>query len=191
MKIRGTDRQKNEVKLEMTPMIDVVFQLLVFFIFTFKITAEEGDFSIIMPAAAAMPTMTTDVLEDLLVVRLTSGEDRYVDSIHVSFGTEERTFAGVSSPNADERQPAFNSLHNFVLGVVGQGSADPAAAPAIEAELEIDYDLRYEDAIAAIEAISGYRRDDGQIITLIEKIRFRNPGEATGEAGDAGGAGGE
>ena len=30
--------------LEMTPMIDIVFQLLVFFIMTFKIVSQEGDF---------------------------------------------------------------------------------------------------------------------------------------------------
>ena len=30
--------------LNMTPMIDIVFQLLSFFIFTLKITTQEGDF---------------------------------------------------------------------------------------------------------------------------------------------------
>ncbi len=33
----------------MTPMIDVVFQLLIFFMLTLKIIAPEGDFNINMP----------------------------------------------------------------------------------------------------------------------------------------------
>ena len=36
-------------KVDMTPMIDVVFLLLSFFIMTFKIIAPEGDFNIRMP----------------------------------------------------------------------------------------------------------------------------------------------
>ncbi len=35
----------------MTPMIDIVFLLLVFFLFSFKIVVQEGDFNIRMPVA--------------------------------------------------------------------------------------------------------------------------------------------
>ena len=52
MKIRNTDGKGEKIELQMTPMIDIVFQLLVFFIMTFKIVAMEGDFNIRMPAAA-------------------------------------------------------------------------------------------------------------------------------------------
>ena len=41
---RRDDEKKSQ--LLMTPMIDIVFQLLIFFIMTFKITAPEGDFYI-------------------------------------------------------------------------------------------------------------------------------------------------
>ncbi len=175
MKIRGYDKKYDEIKLQMTPMIDIVFQLLVFFIMTYKVTAMEGDYNIIMPAAASEPTMTEEILDDVIQVKLTAGDDRYLASIQVTLGAREETFAGVSSPDKAARQPAFDGLHNFVLGVVG-GNKDPATASEIEAEIEIDYDLRYEDAISAIEAVSGYKRDDGQIVKLIEKIKFRNPG---------------
>ena len=43
--------------MDMTPMIDIVFQLLIFFIMTFKIVAQEGDFNIKMPLAAASEVM--------------------------------------------------------------------------------------------------------------------------------------
>ena len=42
----------DKIPLDMTPMIDVVFQLLTFFCMTLKIAAMEGDFNIKMPLAA-------------------------------------------------------------------------------------------------------------------------------------------
>lgn len=51
MKIKS--RAATKVELMMTPMIDIVFQLLIFFIMSFKIAAQEGDFNIKMPLAAS------------------------------------------------------------------------------------------------------------------------------------------
>ena len=48
----------DKVSVDMTPMIDVVFQLMSFFMCTLKVVAPEGDFDIRMPlgvAAAATP----------------------------------------------------------------------------------------------------------------------------------------
>ena len=38
--------EPEEIKINMTAMIDIVFQLLVVFIMTFKVVAMEGDFNI-------------------------------------------------------------------------------------------------------------------------------------------------
>ena len=52
MKIRNTNKSTGKIELQMTPMIDIVFQLLVFFIMSFKIASVEGDFNIKMPLGA-------------------------------------------------------------------------------------------------------------------------------------------
>jgi biopolymer transport protein ExbD len=52
MKVRNSGGKNEKVEIPMTPMIDIVFQLLVFFIMTFKIVSQEGDFNIKMPLAA-------------------------------------------------------------------------------------------------------------------------------------------
>ena len=53
MKIRHrSDMAEEKIELQMTPMIDIVFQLLIFFIFSLRISAQEGDFNISMPLAA-------------------------------------------------------------------------------------------------------------------------------------------
>ena len=53
MKIRHIGTTDEKIELQMTPMIDIVFQLLIFFIMTFKIVAQEGDFNIKMPLASS------------------------------------------------------------------------------------------------------------------------------------------
>ncbi len=61
MRIRKTGSGLGDkIELQMTPMIDVVFQLLIFFMFTFKIATQEGDFNVKMPIAggAAMNAET-------------------------------------------------------------------------------------------------------------------------------------
>src|SRR5688572_7835031 len=69
---RGED---TKINIDMTPMIDIVFQLLSFFIFTLKITAQEGDFMIKMPLAAPQAA-TTDIDQvPPIKVRLVAGVD--------------------------------------------------------------------------------------------------------------------
>jgi len=45
-----------KINVPMAPMIDVVFQLLIFFMLTLKIVAPEGDFDINMPMGAGAPS---------------------------------------------------------------------------------------------------------------------------------------
>ena len=48
---RSSGGMPDKVDIQMTPMIDIVFQLLIFFLFSFRIVAVEGDFNIRMPLA--------------------------------------------------------------------------------------------------------------------------------------------
>lgn len=191
MKIRGYDKANEEIKLEMTPMIDIVFQLLVFFIMTYKVTAMEGDYNIRMPSPGAQETMQDELLEEILQVRLVANsENRFLDRIEVTYGPDQQTWRRdvypvrredpkVKLTKAQEQQnresrAVFNSLNQFVINVVGGGSDDPGSASELEAEIEADTNLRYEDTVYAIEAISGYKDDNKKIIKLIEKIKFRD-----------------
>jgi biopolymer transport protein ExbD len=155
MKIRHTDHRE-EVKLQMTPMIDIVFQLMVFFVFTFKIVAPEGDFNVRMPAqsgVAAMPSETP-----LLKVRLRAGPDRNLVGVELG---------DVAITGADP----FGQLQARIRSMVDD-SAGPGAAEQ-EVEIESDFDLRYKYAMAAMTAITGYIDPaTGEQHKLIEKVRF-------------------
>ncbi|MCP4175481.1 MAG: biopolymer transporter ExbD, partial [Fuerstiella sp.] len=46
MKIRNRNEGGEKIEVQMAPMIDVVFQLLIFFMLTLKIIEPEGNFDI-------------------------------------------------------------------------------------------------------------------------------------------------
>ncbi|HMO12882.1 MAG TPA: biopolymer transporter ExbD [Pirellulaceae bacterium] len=167
MKFRHSDRDKQEIKLDMTAMIDVVFQLLIFFVMTFKTPIYEGDFGIKMPRASNAPSQMTETTTNPMLVRLMADNEGHLQSLNIVFQTDSINY------NFDPNNPAgiFRALNEYVIGIVG-GQRTPTGGD-IEAELEIDFQLRYDYTVKAIEAVSGYREGD-QVVTLIEKINFKD-----------------
>ncbi len=158
MKIRNIQRHGEEkVALQMTPMIDIVFQLLVFFIMTFKIAALEGDFSITMPQAPSEGEPDPTQLPPI-VVRLRAQENGELADVRLnakSLGTGEMAFMRLRS-----------EMRALVGDERGPGTAEP------EVELDCDYNLKYTYVIDAITAVSGYKMETGEVERLVEKIRF-------------------
>lgn len=158
MKVRNTSRHADDkVELMMTPMIDIVFQLLVFFIMTFKIVAPEGDFNIKMPLAAPSQGAPTDELPPLKV-RLTASKEGKLTGIYLN----------------EARMASFSQLRHRIIGLVGDDTGPGSLAASTEIELDCDYKLRFEYTINAITAVSGEVRN-GEIVKLIEKIKFAPP----------------
>jgi len=155
MKIRNP-QHREQIVLQMTPMIDIVFQLLVFFVFTFKIVLPEGDFNIRMPSSAAsqqsQPSETP-----LLKVRLRATPGGELAGVQLG----DLAFSG---------ETPFLQLHEAIRGMIGDaggpGSTDQ------EVEIEADYDLKYRYAMNTITAITGEIDDNGEQHKLVERVRF-------------------
>ena len=79
-------------------MIDIVFQLLVFFIMTFKIVTPEGDFDVKMPVAGTSPRV--DVGIPPMSIRLTAQSSGRLDKIKMG----DKVFKNFESLNAAVRQ---------------------------------------------------------------------------------------
>ncbi len=152
------------MKLEMTAMIDIVFQLMVYFILTFKVTALEGDFNINMPTAAESPTKIMDPLDKTIAVHLTAAEGGGAGPIEVVYGNDRQTYS-------DEFR--FARLREYVKNLVLQ-TGDPAATNDFEVEFNADRSLDYEYTVKAVEAVSGEVNPDGGVAKLIQKIRFKD-----------------
>lgn len=159
MKVRnvGSDQK---VDLQMTPMIDIVFQLLVFFIMTFKIVSAEGDFNIKMPLAAPSEGLPDEDKLPPMKVRLRasgSGQLAQISLNDNNFGTN------------------FESLHNYIISIVGDERGPGSVQETAEVELDCDYNLRYDNVIKAVTAVSGFVDENGDIVKLVEKIKFAPP----------------
>lgn len=146
-----------KVEMQLTSMIDVIFLLLIFFIMTFKISAQEGDFNVKMPVGGGQGAMDTTNIP--IKLRLRANADGEIADIVVDEG---RSFGN-----------DFTQLRAFILQLTG-GNAPPNPDEGPEVEIDLDYNLRYEHVIAAITAVTGQRQGD-QIERLVERIKFAPP----------------
>lgn len=154
MKFRHRSKQDDRTELSMTSMIDIVFLLLVFFVMTFKISAQEGDFNVKMPLQGdGAPTDNTELP---LKLRLRSDGAGELAEIrlgeNLSFGTD------------------WQKLRGYVLQLVGDRTG-PTDDEGPEVEIDLDYDLHYIHVIAAITAVTGYR-DGDEIVKIVDRIKF-------------------
>lgn len=163
MKLRRTyGGMQEKIDLQMTPMIDVVFQLLAFFLLSFKIAAVEGDFGIRMPLAGPGTPQLDQQLP--IKVKLVANENGELASIQM----------------ADRTLPDFQTLHQQIISLVGSDAGPGGAAGNAEAELDCDYNLKYKYVIGAVTAISGYMAPSGHVVKLIQKIKFAPPKKPSG-----------
>ena len=113
MKFRHQHVVEDRVELQMTPMIDIVFQLLVFFIMSFKIAAQEGDFNVKMPLAAPSAGTPDDSLLPPLKLRLLADENGQLRADGIQLN--DRVFAD------------FSGLRGYIRSLVGD-DAGPGQA---------------------------------------------------------------
>ena len=150
-----------KVEIQMTPMLDMIFQLLVFFILTFKPVIDEGQFGVNMSSlpggAAALPTMVPGIDDaasepkDIqfippLRIRLVSMPDGNLSPGGIILG--------------DRPLQSFEYLL-FELRNMVRGSPDD-----FEVAIEADSKLHYQYIVQAVNAISH---------AGVKKINFGTP----------------
>ncbi len=160
MKLRSP-RRVDKIELQMTPMIDIVFQLLVFFIMSLKIVLPEGDFYIRMPPASSANPNPPEF--PTIKLRMASDAEGKLTSLKL----------GDEVLGGGDTAAAFNQLRARIVSMSG-ANAGPDEAVDNEIEIDADYDLHYDYVIQAITAVSGYFKN-GQRYKLVEKIRFAPP----------------
>lgn len=157
MAMKFKTHSPEKVEMQLTSMIDVIFLLLIFFIMTFKISAQEGDFNIKMPIGGGQGAMDTTNIP--IKLRLRANPDGELVDIVVD---ETRSFGN-----------DFTKLRAYILQLTG-GNAPPNPEEGPEVEIDLDYNLRYSHVIEAITAVTGQRQGD-QIQRLVERIKFAPP----------------
>jgi len=156
----ASKRGSEKAELQLTSMIDVIFLLLIFFVMTFKIAAQEGDFNIKMPIGGGAGAQDNTNIPIKLRLRA-SAEGELAEIVvndSLSFGND------------------WQKLRAYVLDLTG-GNAPPTPEEGPEVEIDLDYDLKYEFVIEAVTAVTGQRIGD-DVKRLVERIKFAPPRKA-------------
>ncbi len=154
MRFRNSSSSSRGDGTPMSAMIDIVFLLLVFFVMTFQIVAMEGEFWMKAPVQKGQPGAVVDVPP--VWIRLEAGDDGRLASIRVN---------GVAVANLD-------ALRNEIIRMTSELRESGTGTDELEAVLDCDYGLAYDHVIQTIDAIRGYKDDAGNVVDLIQKIRF-------------------
>jgi biopolymer transport protein ExbD len=154
-------RLPQDLETNMSAMIDVVFQLLIFFMLTLRVAEPEGDFSINMPAIG-QPNQPNDQQLPDIKVRLRANPD----------GTLAGLYLG--SRSLGNGPQSFVRLNSEILSLIGKPGNE--MAKEMEVEIDADYHLHFRHVINAVGACSG-RMDKKakKVVKYIEKIKFKKP----------------
>uniref|UniRef100_A0A7C4LIG7 Biopolymer transporter ExbD n=1 Tax=Schlesneria paludicola TaxID=360056 RepID=A0A7C4LIG7_9PLAN len=169
MKLVKGSSAPSKVEVQMSPMIDIVFQLLIFFLLQLKIVSPEGNFNVNLPIGAPSP-VKSDVLNiPDIKVGLRADADGNLTQI---------TLGQLSLGN---NELAFERLNSEILKMI-QHPGTPLAKE-VEVEIDADYELQYKYVIKAVSKCTG-RIDPQtkQLVRYIEKIKFAPPRKPKSEA---------
>lgn len=140
--MRARRSEDTKVEMNMTPMIDVVFQLLTFFMFTLRPVVHEGQFAVNMSTGGAAAPEVEEFKLPPLVVHLKATEDGELASILLG----------------DRLMRNFGDL-----GIQVQTLSGGAMGEEIEAEIHADDALHYTHLISAVNTLTAAK---------ISKINF-------------------
>ena len=161
MKIRNRNEGGEKIEVQMAPMIDVVFQLLIFFMLTLKIIEPEGNFDINMPLGAPETSSVTE--PDLPPFKVRMEADPATGAL------SQLLFNG---PPMGNDSTAFQRLNLEIFKSVNAlKAAGPDALEKQEVEIDPDFGLHYKNIIEAISACSG-KMVDGKMVRYISRIKF-------------------
>lgn len=152
----------SKVEIPMAPMIDIVFQLLIFFMLNLKIVAPEGNFNINLPISAPANAAQPDISLPDIKVGLRS--DRDGNLVALTLGGN----------NLGNDNAAFDRLNAEILKIIGR-PGNPLTKD-VEVELDADFECQYKYVVKAISRCTGrFDPQTQQIARYVEKIKFAPP----------------
>ncbi len=143
-----------EPDLPITPMLDMAFQLLAFFITTFNPTPTEGHLDVGLPAqdggqSTKLPDPTDAELVEDLTVRVEADENGDVSAITLTQG-EGAAEVAIPGKGTQARQNLFNELKKRLASAKANKTGDNAFTPP-KVKLELPDNLRYKILIAIMD----------------------------------------
>ena len=185
-----------KIPIDMTAMIDVVFQLLTFFMLTLKSVVVEGDFNIRMPLGASAGAAEENPIPPLILKMTATPEGRLAgvqmggksivgQDLLGELGSADALLeqamaagAGNQGPMKQARRAKEEAAQKLTATlqaqIVDTFGNDLSRAELTELELDCDPGLKYDHVVSAITAASGILKGD-EVVPLIQKIKFAPP----------------
>ena len=165
---RRNKHQDEEVQLNLAAMLDMAFQLLAFFILTFKPSPVEGQLSLNLPPPGAAPSVqamgrpsevTTDIPKETIesyLLQVTADSQGGIGRVKGTNG--EDVFVGGATPQNLER---LNRTLNDAFG---------KSAVYEQVLIMVDPSLRYDELMKVIDMCLRQKLPDG---TSLQRISFK------------------
>lgn len=164
MKFRSRNND-DRLEINMTPMIDVCFQLIIFFMLSLRLFSAEGDFNIQMPAAAPQEGAPDEAQTPPIKIRLRADSKGKLAGIQMG----QRAIGN------------FKDLQRKIRELSGMDRGPAGSAAGTEVQLDCDYELKYDYVVRVLTAVSGFVADDRKsVVRMVDKIRFSPPRKPKG-----------
>ncbi len=158
------NRTTATVELNLTAMLDMAFQLLAFFILTFRTAPNEGQVVFNLPPAAPLKNTTTLDLggehsldsppqgADTLVVRLHGGQSGRIEQLAIG----------------DRNLPSLDRLKTELLADIANPKTNFG-----QVILQIDSNVRYENVMQVIDLCRRAKYCDGRPLSSLSLVERR------------------
>lgn len=187
-KVRGKTRvKKHSTKIDMTPMVDLAFLLLTFFILTTTLV-EEKELDIVMPAGDAPPNPVNNAVNIIL-----SGDDKifyYTGELHDDTKLTASNFKDIRNVIAEKNEKIISRINKYKKsnseGNFDEDSVHIKAIKKIQSDPDgavvvIKYDslARYRNTIDIIDEMEVCGVPSGRFalvkkLEAAEKLMLRN-----------------
>jgi biopolymer transport protein ExbD len=142
-------KSAEEVELNLAAMLDMAFQILTFFILTFKTAPVEGQIQIRMPPpqALAMPNATAKAGEDVTSKELLKGENTITVVLTATAdGSLDKIYVLNELIDVDSKLSKFEAKLNKLL--------TPADMPYDQLIIQVATNMRYEELMRVLGVCS-------------------------------------
>ena len=160
---------KKGVELNVTAMLDMAFQLLAFFILTFRPAPIEGHLTLNMPP----PIPLTNVETTQTVGQEGTGMLPALHALHL-FVTATET-GDVEQLRLETNVIAVGRLAPITLAAIGRRLGPVFSARNViydRIQIEVDRDLRYEELLKLIDVCSQQKQPDGKPIGKVSFVEM-------------------
>lgn len=163
-------RKQNEVELNLAAMLDMAFQLLAFFILTFKPSPVEGQISLHMPPAKPVANVNADTQagENVTDISPVAGIDTIVISLF-STPSGDITSMAVGEQNVATQKELDSRLRTIFK--------DPGS-PFDQVIIQVDSALRYEELMQIVDICTRQTLANGQKLSKLSFVELPHEGNA-------------